>query len=64
MNKDLLYYIPTGEFGKEGVLSLLKTHPEIRFVSLVGIDLAGNDTDEKVPTTSSPALPYRPTAPP
>ena len=49
MNKDLLYYIPTGEFGKEGVLSLLKTHPEIRFVSLVGIDLAGNDTDEKVP---------------
>ena len=64
MNKDLLYYIPTGEFGKEGVLSLLKTHPEIRFVSLVGIDLAGNDTDEKVPMTSSPALPYRPTAPP
>ena len=27
MNKDLLYYIPTGEFGKEGVLSLLKTAP-------------------------------------
>ena len=49
MNKDLLYYIPTGEFGKEGVLALLRTHPEIRFVSLVGIDLAGNDTDEKVP---------------
>ena len=49
INNDLLYYIPTGEFGKEGVLSLLKTHPEIRFVSLVGIDLAGNDTDEKVP---------------
>ena len=49
INNELLYYIPTGEFGKEGVLSLLKTHPEIRFVSLVGIDLAGNDTDEKVP---------------
>ena len=49
INNDLLYYIPTGEFGKEGVLGLLKTHPEIRFVSLVGIDLAGNDTDEKVP---------------
>ena len=29
MNKDLLYYIPTGEFGKEGVLSLLKTHPDV-----------------------------------
>ena len=49
INNDLLYYIPSGEFGKEGVRGLLKTHPEIRFVSLVGIDLAGNDTDEKVP---------------
>ena len=49
MDKELLYVIPTGEFGKEGVIALLKAHPEIRFVSLVGIDLAGNDTDEKVP---------------
>ena len=48
MIKELLYYIPSGEFGKEGVLSLLRTHPEIRFVSLVGIELAGNDTDEKI----------------
>ncbi len=32
INNDLLYYIPSGEFGKEGVLGLLKTHPEIRFV--------------------------------
>ena len=49
MNNDLLYYIPAGQYGKEGVLSLLAQHPEIRFVSLVGIDLAGNDTDEKIP---------------
>ena len=49
INNDLLYYIPAGVYGKEGVLTLLKKHPEIRFVSLVGIDLAGNDTDEKVP---------------
>ena len=49
MEKELLYTIPAGEYGKEGVLALLKAHPEIRFVSLVGIDLAGNDTDEKVP---------------
>ena len=47
--KDLLYYIPAGQYGKEGVLSLLEQHPEIKFVSLVGIDLAGNDTDEKIP---------------
>lgn len=49
MNKELLYCIPAGQYGKEGVLSLLTQHPEIRFVSLVGIDLAGNDTDEKIP---------------
>lgn len=49
MAKELLYYIPTGQYGKEGVLSLLEQHPEIKFVSLVGIDLAGNDTDEKIP---------------
>ena len=47
--KELLYYIPAGQYGKEGVLSLLEQHPEIKFVSLVGIDLAGNDTDEKIP---------------
>ena len=49
MDKELLYCIPAGQYGKEGVLSLLAHHPEIRFVSLVGIDLAGNDTDEKIP---------------
>ena len=50
--KDLLYYIPAGQYGKEGVLALLEQHPEIKFVSLVGIDLAGNDTDEKIPMHS------------
>ncbi len=49
MNKNLLYCVPAGQYGKEGVLSLLAQHPEIRFVSLVGIDLAGNDTDERIP---------------
>ena len=49
MSKELLYYIPAGQYGKEGVLALLEQHPEIRFVSLVGVDLAGNDTDEKIP---------------
>lgn len=45
----LVYVIPAGQYGKEGVLALLEQHPEIKFVSLVGIDLAGNDTDEKIP---------------
>lgn len=47
--KNLLYYIPAGQYGKEGILALLEQHPEIKFVSLVGVDLAGNDTDEKIP---------------
>ena len=46
--EDLLYKIPA-ETPKEKILAMLKEHPEIKFVSLVGIDLAGNDTDEKIP---------------
>lgn len=45
---DLLYTIPANS-SKETVLELVKSHPEIKFVSLVGIDMAGNDTDEKIP---------------
>ncbi len=52
MANELLYYIPAGQYGKEGVLALLEQHPEIKFVSLVGIDLAGNDTDEKIPVSA------------
>ena len=52
MAKDLLYYIPAGQYGKDGVLALLEQHPEVKFVSLVGIDLAGNDTDEKIPVSA------------
>lgn len=46
--EDLLYVIPANST-KEEVLASLKAHPEIKFVSLVGIDHAGNDTDEKIP---------------
>lgn len=45
---DLLYVIPANS-RKEDIIATLKQHPEIKFVSLVGIDLAGNDTDEKIP---------------
>ena len=45
---DLLYVIPANT-PKNKIASMLKSHPEIKFVSLVGIDLAGNDTDEKIP---------------
>ncbi len=49
MLKDLLYYIPAGKYTNGQLVNLLKEHPEIKFVSLVGVDLAGNDTDEKIP---------------
>ncbi len=45
---DLLYVIPANS-PKEEIIQSLKEHPEIKFVSLVGIDMAGNDTDEKIP---------------
>ena len=48
MMNDLLYVIPANS-PKETILETLKAHPEIKFVSLVGVDLGGNDTDEKIP---------------
>ena len=48
MMDDLLYVIPANS-SKEDVLKQVKAHPEIKFVSLVGVDMAGNDTDEKIP---------------
>ena len=44
----LLYTIKANT-SKEEIIKQLKEHPEIKFVSLVGIDMAGNDTDEKIP---------------
>ncbi len=49
MSKELLYVIPADKYDKKEIIHILKSHPEIKFVSLVGIDLAGNDTDEKIP---------------
>jgi glutamine synthetase len=49
MRNDLLYFIPAGSHTSEAIVAILDCHPEIKFVSLVGIDLAGNDTDEKIP---------------
>ena len=46
---DLLCFIPPEKHSAQDITSILETHPEIKFVSLVAIDLAGNDTDEKIP---------------
>ncbi len=45
---DLLYTIKANT-PKEEIIKQLRDHPEIKFVSMMGIDLAGNDTDEKIP---------------
>ena len=47
--KDMLFVIPPEKHNKKDVTKILEEHPEIEFVSLVGIDMSGNDTDEKIP---------------
>ena len=46
---DLLYTVCPKDLDKEKLIHLLKEHPEIKFVSLAGVDLTGNATDEKIP---------------
>ena len=45
----MLYVIPADKHSPEEVSGILKEHPEVKFVSLVGIDIGGHDTDEKIP---------------
>lgn len=45
----LLHSIPEADRNPAGLRKLLPAHPEIRFASLTGVDLGGNDTDEKIP---------------
>lgn len=46
---NLLFTITKEKHNAKDLKKLLVEHPEIKFVSLVGIDLSGNDTDEKIP---------------
>ena len=46
---EMLYCVPPENHKKEDLERILKEHPEVKFVSLVGIDMNGNDTDEKIP---------------
>lgn len=45
----LLYVIEAEKYTREEIIKLLQEHPEVQYVSLVGVDFAGNDTDEKIP---------------
>lgn len=47
--KRMLYKITPLENSKETVKSILNQHPEVEFVSFVGVDVWGYSTDEKIP---------------
>ena len=46
---DMLYYVNKNNYSDEEFKKLMLKHENIRFVSLVGVDLGGNATDEKIP---------------
>ena len=45
----MLFNIPKGKHDKGSIIELLRSHPEVHFVSFAGVDIAGNDTDERIP---------------
>lgn len=45
----MIYTIKPEHHGIEGIKKILEEHPEIQFVSFMGIDIGGNGTDEKIP---------------
>lgn len=47
--KNLLYTIDKKNHNKEDLQKILTEHNNIKFVSLMGVDLGGNATDEKIP---------------
>ncbi|HEY8892925.1 MAG TPA: glutamine synthetase [Clostridium sp.] len=49
MLKKLIYVIPKETHSEKEIKEILLAHSEVKFVSLVGIDLSGNDTDERIP---------------
>jgi len=45
----MLFNIPAGHHTVKEIEELLNQHREVKFVSLVGLDIGGHDTDEKIP---------------
>lgn len=45
----MLFNIPKEMHNKEDLKKILMEHPEVQFVSYVGLDMVGNDTDERIP---------------
>jgi glutamine synthetase len=51
-NENLFYLVPPELRNPKGLEKVLIENPQIKFVSLIGVDLGGNDTDEKIPVSS------------
>ncbi len=49
MQSKMLYKIKEDKHNEKDLKKILSEHPEIKFVSLMGIDLYGNGTEEKIP---------------
>lgn len=49
MRKDLIYTIPKALHNVPDLTKILDEHEEIRFVSIAAVDLAGHETDTKIP---------------
>lgn len=52
LKEELLFVVKPYEQSRNELVQLIKSHPEIKFISLMGIDLSGNDTDVKIPITN------------
>jgi len=47
--KDICYFIRPEQHNKSDLIQILEKNPQIKFVSLAGVDLVGHETDEKIP---------------
>jgi len=46
---DLLFFVNAADLSKDSLKKLMEENENIKYASLVGIDLQGHDTDEKIP---------------
>lgn len=49
MKSEMCYVIPKENHNKEDLINILNSNPQIKFVSLGGVDLIGHETEEKIP---------------
>ncbi len=48
-SEKMLFSLRADEHSADEIRAALAAHPEVRFVSVVGLDIGGHDTDEKIP---------------